>query len=137
MYALSAYDGLWYKRNTAFVRDYGLNCYTNALAHAYRGLTHKCEWDVFPSLYGNDFLHVFFTGADPTGAVNATYAGILQKYISNFVMAGNPNVDGLPAWPEEGGSFTAMALTANGPNVQGDSTEGKKCAWLRRNELLS
>lgn len=137
LYPLSVYDGLWYERNTAFVGDYGLNCYTNALAHAYRGQTHNYEWDIFPALHGDDFLHAFFNGENPTGRVNATYAGVLQKYISNFVMAGNPNGDGLPVWPAEGSNFTVMAMTANGPNKQRDTTEGEKCAWLRQNELLS
>lgn len=137
LYPLSAYDGQWHKRNTAFVGDYGLNCYTNALAHANRGRTYAYEWDVLPALHGNDFLHVFFNGDDPTGTVNATYAGILQKYVANFVMAGNPNGDGLLAWPVEGGTFTVMAMTSDGPSVQRDTTEGEKCAWLRQNELLS
>jgi carboxylesterase type B len=137
LYPLSAYDGQWHKRNTAFVGDYGLNCYTNALAHAYRGRTHNYEWDVFPALHGYDFLHVFFDGVDQTGMVNATYAGILQEYISSFVMAGNPNADGLPIWPVEGDNFAVMAMTSHGPNMERDSTEGERCAWLRRNELLS
>lgn len=76
-------------------------------------------------------------GADPTGRVHATYAGVLRRYVSNFVMTGNSNGDGLPLWPAEGDNFTVMAMTADGPNKQADTTEGEKCAWLRKNELLS
>lgn len=92
---------------------------------------------MLPVLHNNDILHAFFNGDDPTGTVDATYAGVLQKYVSNFVMVGNPNGVGLLAWPVEGGNFTVMDMTSDGPNVQRDTTEGEKCAWLRQNELLS
>lgn len=141
LYPLSAYDGQWYKRNAAFVGDWLIKCYTNALAHAYPERIHKYEWDIFPAVHGNDLPNFSFNETDPmgidqTGTVNATCAGILARYVSNFVMVGSPNGNGLMNWPRLGENLTVMALTSDGPVLQRDTTEGEQCAWLRENELL-
>lgn len=141
LYPLSAYDGQWYKRNAAFIGDWAIKCYANALAHAYRSVVHKYEWDIFPALHGSDFPPALFNETDTIGlnqtvTLNSTYAGILERYVSNFVMAGNPNGEDLLDWPRWDFNLMVMAMTSDGPTVQRDTTEGEQCAWLRENELL-
>ncbi|KAF7526228.1 hypothetical protein G7054_g10825 [Neopestalotiopsis clavispora] len=136
LFPLSNYDGKWWERVTDFVGDYGLKCYTSALSRAYGNLTHNYDWQLFPAFHGYDFLHAFYAGNQHDGLVDTTTAGALQHYISNFVVNGDPNAQGLVSWSTEGADSQLLAFTTTGPVQETDGTADSNCLWLMSHELL-
>ena len=59
---------------------------------------------------------------------------VLQGYITNFAIAGNPNGMGLPHFPTDGNNATEVGLSATGLNVEinsymKDPTDNPRCLY--------
>jgi len=70
-------------------------CNTNLLARAFGNKTYNYQFEVFPALHGFDIDYTFYNG-QPTNVSTlppliAPLANVLQGYITNSAMTGNPN----------------------------------------------
>ena len=117
-------------------------CWAVLLAATYTPRAHNYIFSVPPAYHAQDLAYTFYNGDSNQHDVNLTVAHVLQKYITNFVMRGDPQGPGLPSFPKwttsekdvvQGGP-TALAgahvvnLTTNGfPIVQEPAVE--RCGW--------
>ncbi|KAH7333081.1 acetylcholinesterase precursor [Rhexocercosporidium sp. MPI-PUGE-AT-0058] len=116
-------------------RAFGLNNNTNKDQTGNQD-TWGYLFSVPPALHGNDIYYTFYEG--PTPAVkNDTLALIMQGYFTNFVMGGNPNGDGLPAFDRydqqtAAGSGVVMDLYLNRTTMIPDDLPLKRCSWWQQ-----
>ena len=87
------------------------------------------QFEVPPALHGSDIEYTFWNGQPSNlwatmAPLVAPLAPVLQGYITNFAMTGNPNGMELPQFPTDGNNATEVGLSATGLNVEINSYEG-------------
>ena len=120
-------------------------CWAVLLAATYAPHAHNYIFSVPPAYHAQDLAYTFYNGDSNQHDVNLTVAHVLQSYIANFALRGDPNGEGLPLIPPwttpervvvEGGvaalaGANAVNLTVHGfPIVQEAAAE--RCGWWYR-----
>lgn len=103
----------------------GLNGSTVSPAYGYL-------FSVPPGIHTLDVNYSFYINSTWSPLVtNATTAGILQGYLTTFAETGNPNREGLPAFPVYGAENTNLNLNATFVDVIKDPAANSRCDWWR------
>ena len=101
-------------------------CWTVLLAATYAPNSHNYIFSVPPGFHAQDLSYTFYNGFGYE--VNITVAHVLQGYVANFALNGNPNGAGLPqfpAWtPDLKTVETDKAAALNGAQVVNLTTSG-------------
>ncbi|KAL8825487.1 MAG: hypothetical protein Q9191_004385, partial [Dirinaria sp. TL-2023a] len=117
-------------------------CWAVLLAATYAPDAHNYIFSVPPAYHAQDLAYTFYNGDSNQHDVNLTVAHVLQSYLANFVVRGDPNGHGLPHIPTwttsemvalDGGSAAlagakAVNLTVEGFPVVRESAAGR-CGW--------
>ncbi|POS78183.1 carboxylesterase [Diaporthe helianthi] len=99
----------------------------SAVAPAYSYL-----FSVPPGIHTLDVNYSFYVNSTWSPLVtNATTAGILQGYLTTFAETGDPNREGLPAFPVYGGENMDLNLNATFVDVIRDPAANSRCDWWR------
>lgn len=112
------------------VADYAFTCSTDYLNKAFNNQTYAYEFQIAPALHGDDVPYTFYYDGEP-GVVDAI-AVIMQDYITNFVVTGNPNGAGLPVFPMQGMNASMNGLNSTGVKTERDDTVNQRCAWWQQ-----
>ncbi|QSZ31432.1 hypothetical protein DSL72_000997 [Monilinia vaccinii-corymbosi] len=127
----------FFERASLITADISFTCNTRYLNTAFLNKTYSYYFTVPPGLHGEDIAYTFFNGDTTTLnvglPVNATVAAVLQRYIMNFAMTGNPNGRGVPFFPEYQKNATTVVLGSTGlGSLQTDTTANKRCEWWQQ-----
>lgn len=120
-------------RTIFIVTESIFTCNTNNLAVAFGNKTYAYQFEVPPALHGFDVEYTFWNGA-PTNITTippliAPLAEVLQGYITNFAMTGNPNGKGLPHFPMYQSNGTEVGLNVTINSYMKDPTNNPRCAF--------
>lgn len=120
-------------RTIFMITEQVFTCNTHNLATAFGNKTYAYQFAVPPALHGFDIGYTFWNGA-PTNVSTippliAPLAQILQGYITNFAMTGNPNGKGLPPFPMYGSNGTEVALNVTVNSYMKDPTDNRRCVF--------
>lgn len=131
-----SYTTIW-ERMSLITAEVVFTCNTRYLNTAFLNETHSYYFTVPPGLHAEDIAYTFFNGDTTTSddglPVNATVAAVLQRYIMNFAMTGNPNGVDVPFFPEYQSNATNVVLGITGlGSVQVDTTANDRCAWWQQ-----
>ncbi|KAA8566567.1 hypothetical protein EYC84_009115 [Monilinia fructicola] len=126
-----------YERVSLITAEISFTCNTRYLNTAFLNETHSYYFTVPPGLHGEDIAYTFFNGdtttLDDGLPVNATVAAVLQRYIMNFVVTGNPNGDRVPFFPEYQSNATTVVIGSTGlGSLQTDTTANNRCEWWQQ-----
>lgn len=156
----AVYDGTYpwttpIDRTIRLVTEVIFVCNTNYLARAYNNQTYNYLFEVAPALHGFDVPSTFYLGegTNLTESIYAPVAEAMQRYITNFVMTGNPNTPDLvtangaaiPEFPMYGANATVMMFnytvtspTTVSPFIQTgpDDTDNERCYFWQKDLLL-
>jgi carboxylesterase type B len=113
------------------------SCNTNDLARAFKNNTYAYEFEVFPALHANDLPYTFYNGgpsnlAASPGPLIAPLAKILQAYITNFAMTGDPNGKGVPDFPLYGKEGMEVGLNVSVSSHRKDPTDNPRCVFWQK-----
>lgn len=130
------YDGsLPYKtpqqRSDLAGKEYLISCNTVSIAEAYKNRTHNYFFDIPPAIHAQDLAYTYNPN-DPTPGFYPKVAVTLQKYLTNFVLTGNPNKKGLPKWPIYGKKAAVIAFTKTGVEQSTSDAANSRCAFWNR-----
>jgi len=124
------------ERVFAFIAESSFTCNTNFFDRAYDNATHSYLFAVPPAFHGFDIPYTFYNGqgTNLTAGLYAPVAQLLQAYITNFAISGNPNAPapGLPLFPVWGSNATELVLNATGTSLRRDETENERCRWWQQ-----
>ena len=103
-----------YERNQLATKEFLISCNTFSIARAYDYQTHNYIFGLPPAIHSQDLAYTYY----PTGAVpnfDPSLAIAIQRYLTNFILTGNPNSDdGLPDSPLVNSSGHALNFTTKG-----------------------
>jgi carboxylesterase type B len=121
------------ERTIFLVTESIFTCNTNQLARALGNQTYAYQFEVPPALHGFDIGYTFWNG-QPTNVSTvppliAPLAQVLQGYITNFAMTGNPNGKGLPNFPMYGTGSVEVGLNVTINSRMRDPTENQRCVF--------
>lgn len=71
------------------------SCNANYLSRSFGSNAFHYQFNVPPALHGQDIQYTFYEGP-ATAVKNDSLALLMQDYLTNFVISGNPNRFGLP-----------------------------------------
>jgi hypothetical protein len=98
------------------------------------------QFSVPPGYHMNDIPYTFYDGALNGAVTNATMASDLQRYITAFVAAGDPNAfqdsTMLPEFPVYGPEATLLNFNTSFINLIEDPYKNRRCAWWQRGLFL-
>lgn len=132
------YDGSYpytniFERTFLLIKESIFSCNTHYLANAYNNQTYNYQFEVPPAFHGFDVPYTFYNGGPPStsveGVQDPAIAEVLQGYITNFAMTGNPNGLGLPVFPMQGTNSSMNGLNVTGVTQQVDDTANPRCVW--------
>jgi carboxylesterase type B len=111
-------------------------CNTNQLARAFGNNTYAYQFEVFPALHSYDVEYTFYNGAPSNVAavepLIAPLAKVLQGFITNFAMTGNPNGKGLPDFPVYGSDGMELGLNVSVNSHMKDPTDNPRCVFWQK-----
>ncbi|KAL8631018.1 hypothetical protein Q9189_003299, partial [Teloschistes chrysophthalmus] len=116
------------ERSDLAVREYLISCQTVSIANAYKNQTHNYIFSIAPAIHAQDLAYTYY----PNGATPDFYPNIaitLQRYLTNFVLTGDPNKDGLSPWPAFGPNAAALNLTETGISQTTSDSANSRCAF--------
>ncbi|KAG4433939.1 hypothetical protein IFR05_010584 [Cadophora sp. M221] len=118
-----------------FSRAFGLNVNASKYPNGKED-TWGYLFSVPPALHGDDVYYTFYEGPAPA-VKNDTLALIMQGYFTNFIMGGNPNGDGLPAFDSydqktAAGRGVVMDLDLNRTVMRSDDLPLHRCMWWQK-----
>ena len=124
------------ERVTLAVSEAGVLCNSDFLARALHGNMFNYLFDIPPAFHGDDLAYAFYDGTDPD--VDPATADVFQRYILNFVRAGNPNAcassssSPLPAFDRYGASAWTLDVRkgAFAPTVNPGANA--RCQWWQK-----
>ena len=89
------------------------------------------------AIHGTDLTFVmgmYSKEGIPSGSskgTDAQMADMVESYFTNFAKTGNPNGEGLPAWPEFGAAGNYVKFTSEGTVEQAKDLRGPECTVFR------
>lgn len=134
----AVYDGTYpwttpIDRTIDLVSEAFFTCNTNYLDRAFGNKSYAYEFEVPPGLHGEDVMYTFYDGQGSTSVSGeplvAQIANVMQQYIVNFVVTGNPNGNGVPKFPQYGSNAQEEGFNITGFKTQTDPTENQRCFW--------
>ncbi|KIX97854.1 uncharacterized protein Z520_06632 [Fonsecaea multimorphosa CBS 102226] len=121
------------ERTILFVTESSFTCNAYYLNKAYGNKTYAYQFAVPPGFHGYDVQYTFYNG-QPTNLTQdmvAPVAKTLQAYLTNFIMTGNPNGQGLPPFPMQGTNASMNSISTTVTRVK-DDTSNQRCAWWEK-----
>jgi len=115
-------------RASAFFGDSIFNCNQVWLARSFRD-SYRYVFNIPPAFHGQDVNYTFFTGPDPSIA-NDTVAIIHQKYITNYVIHGEPGCAEGVCFPNYGSGENALSVNVSEIKVVEDPFATERCDLL-------
>jgi carboxylesterase type B len=107
------------------------SCNAEYLQRAFNTSAYAYDFSVPPALHGQDVAYTFFEG--PAAAVvNDTLALIMQDYLTNFVISGNPNGAGLVHFPNYGQGKLELDFNTNSVSLVTDFYDNGRCTWWQK-----
>lgn len=120
------------QRTMLYVTETQFTCIQSYLSRAFKNKTFAYRFSVPPSLHGSDLGYTFYTEKSSLpGKIAVPVAKIIQDFLTQFVMNGNPNVPSLPSFPFEGDGTALLSIGLDKVETQHDSTHSQRCDWLR------
>ena len=128
------YDGSYtyinpYERNELATKEYLISCNTYSVARAYNYQTHNIIFGFPPAVHSQDLAYTYY----PTGAIAQFFPNLavtLQKYITGFVLTGDPNSDpGIPNLPIVTQAGHAINFTVDGIKQVTSDAFNKRCEF--------
>ncbi|KAH8669135.1 Alpha/Beta hydrolase protein [Xylariales sp. PMI_506] len=111
-------------------------CSTRYLSLAMGYNTYNMLFAYPPGYHGEDVPYTFFNGDTTTSddglPVSPTIAYALQDYLTTFVKAGNPNLNGYIQWPVYGNQGNIMEFTYTGLALGIDDMYNSRCDWIQQ-----
>jgi carboxylesterase type B len=110
-------------RTALLISNFLVTCNANILASTLKS-GYAYVFSVPPGLHGEDVPYTFFNGDSSTSdeglPVNASVAGVFQKYLTNFVVTGKPTALGSQDFTIYGqqDTVTNIGLTALGAQIK-------------------
>jgi len=89
------------------------------------------RFSVPPALHGDDIVYTFYEGP-ATAVQNDTLALIMQDYITNFVINGDPNGPNLTTFPAYGTTQKVLDLNLTTIGVLDDNLANERCYWWQK-----
>jgi len=119
-----------YERLRLAVTEGTITCNTVSLAFAKSNASYNYQFAMFPGLHGQDVYSTFHVpgSGTSTNVQNVTVANILQQYLINFAITGNPNGPSLPNFPQYGNATNVLQLN-NTISVIPDGYATNRCAF--------
>ena len=121
------------ERTIFLITESLFTCNTNQLARAFGNKTYAYQFEFPPALHGFDIVYTFYNGegsnVNTIPPLIAPLAQVLQGYITNFAMHGNPNGKGLPYFPIYGSNGTELGLNVTVSSYMRDPTENARCVF--------
>jgi len=115
-------------RTSAFYGDSIFNCNHAWLAKAFRN-SYRYVFDMPPAFHGQDFPYTFYTGPNNRVA-NGTAAIIHQKFITNYVIHGEPGCEQGACFPRYGSGKNALSMNVSEIKVVKDPWATERCDFL-------
>ncbi|KAI1610995.1 carboxylesterase family protein-like protein [Exophiala viscosa] len=117
--------------------------HNNALSTAFQNKTYNYMMSLAPGTHGTDISYTFYNeGKEEKSAVpglpnvkNRELAHIFQKYLTNFVLYGDPNGNkdaGLPKMNQRGDDFVVLNFGENGIEEIRDPSAKEQCLWWQK-----
>jgi carboxylesterase type B len=124
-------------RAAIFNGEFLISCNTRYLDTAFNNNTFAYLFSLYPGTHEVDVAYTFFNGdtstPDQGPPVNATIATTFQSYLVNFAMHGDPNGNGLPAFPRYGNESLMLNITNAGFDTQVTDPEANaRCTWWQQ-----
>ena len=108
------------------------SCNANYLARAFNENAFSYLFSVPPALHGADIYYTFYEGPNPN-VLNDTLALIMQEYITNFVINGDPSGPGVPAFPNYAASDGQIQnLNTSLISLTPDDVANERCYWWQK-----
>jgi hypothetical protein len=118
-----------WRRFGAFFGDIILNCNSPWLAGSFTR-SYRYNFDIPPAYHGEDVPYTFFNSHN-SAISNDTAAVIHQKYITDYVIGGEPGCGGtMPCFPEYGGGADTLSLNLTGVKVVRDPWKSERCELM-------
>ncbi|RAL64716.1 hypothetical protein DID88_001747 [Monilinia fructigena] len=126
-----------FERVSLITAEISFTCNTRYLNTAFLNETHSYYFTVPPGFHGEDIAYTFFNGDTTTSddglPVNSTVAAVLQRYIMNFAVSGDPNGDRVPFFPEYQSNATIVVVGSTGlGSLQTDTSANDRCEWWQQ-----
>ncbi|KAI3398014.1 hypothetical protein diail_9991 [Diaporthe ilicicola] len=120
------------------VADFTFTCHAYFTGQALGGTGNRSPpaysylFSVPPGVHTLDVNYSFYINSTwSTLVTNATVARVLQGYLTAFAEAGDPNRQGLPAFPVYGEDFADLNLNQTFVDVVKDPAANSRCDWWR------
>ena len=130
------FDGTYGYMNMIGRADYIVSeslfaCNANYLARAFDENAFSYQFSVPPALHGNDIYYTFYEGPN-SNVLNDTLALIMQKYITNFVINGDPNGPEVPYFSNYSAGGQIQNLNTSLINLIPDGLANGRCYWWQK-----
>lgn len=118
------------------ISDFTFTCHAyfvgEALGTAVGAEAHSYLFSVPPGTHTLDVYYSYYVNSTWSSTVtNVTTAQYLQGYLTRFAKTGDPNGDGLPAFPVYGDDHLDLNLNSTFVNVVTDPAANSRCDWWR------
>jgi len=128
-----------YSRVNLIFSEFVFTCHTNHIAHAFDNQTFNYRYNSSLGIHTEDVSATFMHGNlswEWENVVNTTEAGMLQEYITAFVVEGDPNMGGkdgdMPKFVRYGDQSTVLDFDRFGVRTMRDDTANRRCEWWSR-----
>ncbi|KAK4502685.1 hypothetical protein PRZ48_006111 [Zasmidium cellare] len=130
LYALSKFGNDEMNRTDAFQGEVQLLCNAYGLQKAFNNEEYAYRFSVPPAIHTSDIGYTLYNGHnDPTGTRNGTVAEDLQRYITQFVMTGDPNRSGLLPMPLSGPGADLLQFNVTGYDYVTELEIKERCEY--------
>ena len=134
----AVFDGTYpwtngFERTFTLIKESIFSCNTHYLNLAYDNQTYAYQFEVPPAFHGEDVAYTYYNNDGVSASVIApAVAQVLQGYLTNFAMTGNPNGAGLPVFPMQGTNSSMNGLNVTGVTQQMDDSANQRCNWWQK-----
>lgn len=127
----SLYRDPWQLRDLSSA-EVSFTCNTNFLASSFSNRTWAYRFSIPPAVHGQDVGWTYYNSSLPSPEIDPTIAGMMQTYITQFAVTGNPNREGVPTFPLYGSEASLLDLNITGIKIMKDDTDNERCAWWQK-----
>jgi len=127
----SLYADPWQLRDLSSA-EVSFTCNTRFLASEFSNRTWAYRFSIPPAVHGQDVAWTYYNSSLPSPQIDPGIAAMMQAYITEFAVSGNPNRKGLPEFPVYGSKATLLDFNVTGVALVGDDTDNERCAWWQK-----